>query len=110
MWIRSQDQEELLEVKRIKSILVEGNDVNILAKLEGETVILGTYHKEQADSIMDDLKESVGFKDALYIMPKRWEDEEGFQDLKAGLEKISGFMRDFAEAAAKIKTEEEEQK
>lgn len=77
MWIRSQDGEELLKVERFRSIALDNGDVNILAKLDRETVILGTYCHEQAESVMKDLWFEAGRighqKD--YAMPVRWEEE-----------------------------------
>lgn len=78
MWIRSQNGEELLKVERFRSVTKDNGDVNILAKLNRETVILGTYCHEQAESVMKDLwfeaGRSLHRKD--YAMPVRWEDEE----------------------------------
>lgn len=78
MWIRSQNGEELLKVERFRSVTKDNGDVNILAKLDRETVILGTYCHGQAESVMKDLwfeaGRSLHRKD--YAMPVRWEDEE----------------------------------
>ena len=75
MWIRSQDGTQILKVERFKSIEANEKDTNILAKLDRETVILGTYCHEQADEIMLHLWFLVG-NDDFYAMPERWEEEE----------------------------------
>jgi|GEM_PF-2312415 len=78
MWIRTQNGEELVDADRIKAIRLENGDVNILAKLPRETVILGTYGNIQAGHIMVDIWFVVtgGRKDVhkeFYVMPPRWE-------------------------------------
>ncbi|MFH5834584.1 hypothetical protein ACHAL6_00740 [Proteiniclasticum sp. C24MP] len=75
MWIQTQNLREILEVKRIKLLEVD-DDVKILAKLDRETVTLGVYPKEQADSVVEDLKDFIRFRDGMYVMPKEWEDED----------------------------------
>ena len=78
MWIRSQNGDQVLKVERFRSIKVNEKDTNILAKLDRETVILGTYCHEQAASVMDDLWFEAGRigQQKEYAMPVRWEDEE----------------------------------
>lgn len=86
MWIRSQDGQELLNVQRFRYIPLDNADVNILAKLDRETVCIGTYSKDQAMSVMDDLWYEIRhgmikdpnqiYRTKYYDMPNRWEDEE----------------------------------
>lgn len=76
MWIRSQNGEEILEVKRFRFVKKENGDENVLAKLDRETVTLGTYCKDQAESLMYHLSWLVEKGDNYYAMPPRWEDEE----------------------------------
>lgn len=78
MWIRSQDGTQILKVERFKSIEANEKDTNILAKLDRETVILGTYCHEQAESVMKDLwfEATRHLHQKDYAMPARWEDEE----------------------------------
>ena len=77
MWIQTQNLREILEVKHIKVLPVD-DDVRVLAKLDRETVTLGIYPKEQVESVVEDLKEFIRFKEGmgLYVMPKEWEDED----------------------------------
>ena len=78
MWIRSQDGTQILKVERFRSVTKDNGDVNILAKLDRETVCLGTYCHEQAVSVMEDLWFEAGRigQQKEYAMPVRWEDEE----------------------------------
>lgn len=78
MWIRSQNGEELLKVERFRSVTKDNGDVNILAKLDRETVILGTYCHEQAEVVMSVLwcEATTSLQQKEYAMPIRWEDEE----------------------------------
>ncbi|HBW13815.1 MAG TPA: hypothetical protein DEF30_08370 [Proteiniclasticum sp.] len=78
MWIRSQNGDQVLKVERFRSIKVNEKDTNILAKLERETVILGTYCHEQAELVMSVLwcEASNSLHQKEYAMPVRWEDEE----------------------------------
>ena len=83
MWIRSQNGEELVEASRIKAIRLENGDVNILAKLPRETVILGTYGNIQAGRIMLDIwaviKLPERIKDSTetwFRMPERCEEDK----------------------------------
>ncbi len=78
MWIRSQDGTQILKVERFRSVTKDNGDVNILAKLDRDTVILGTYCHEQAASVMKDLWFEAGrsLHQKDYAMPVRWEDEE----------------------------------
>ena len=85
MWIRSQNGEELLKVERFRSVTKDNGDVNILAKLDRETVCLGTYNEDQAMSVMDDLWYEIRqgmikdpnqtYRTKYYDMPLRWEEE-----------------------------------
>ena len=99
MWIRSQNGEELLEVKRIRIIPVDEKNVNILAKLERETVILGTYHTAQADSVMVDLEKMIQGTELIFKMPKRW--------IKMDFEKLIEFAKKLNDTMAKTKEEEQ---
>lgn len=77
MWIRSQDGTQILKVERFRSIALDNGDVNILAKLDRETVILGTYSNYQAEDLMRHLFWILdNKKDECFAMPVRWEDEE----------------------------------
>lgn len=81
MWVRNQNGEEILKVERFRLVLIPGLfDYNILAKLPRDTVILGTYCKDQAEGIMRDLWHIVGldqpYRTNYYTMPPRWEEEE----------------------------------
>jgi len=75
MWIQTQNLREILEVKHIKVLEVD-DDVKILAKLERETVTLGVYPKDQSESVLEDLKDFIRFRDGMYVMPKEWGDED----------------------------------
>ena len=77
MWIRSQDGTQILKVERFRSVTKDNGDVNILAKLDRETVCLGTYCHEQAESIMKDLwfEATRHLHQKDYAMPERWEEE-----------------------------------
>jgi hypothetical protein len=76
MWIRAQNGEEILEVKRFRSVVKGNGDANILAKLDRETVVIGTYSKDQVESLMYHLSWLVEKGDNYYAMPVRWEEEE----------------------------------
>lgn len=78
MWIKTQDGFEILEVKRFKLLASSNSEARILAKLDRETLVLGTYEQDQAESIMADIWHLVGldapYRTDYYTMPPRWED------------------------------------
>ncbi|MBR0575718.1 hypothetical protein KCG48_05100 [Proteiniclasticum sp. BAD-10] len=80
MWVRSQNGEHILNVEHFRSLPLDNGEVNILAKLPRDTVILGTYSKDQGEGIMRDLWHIVGldqpYRTNYYTMPPRWEEEE----------------------------------
>lgn len=75
MWVDSQNLQEILEVKHIRILALDGGTVNILAKMDRETVLLGTYGTRQAAHVINDLEDFIRRGDALFIMPKRGEEE-----------------------------------
>jgi len=75
LWIKSQDKSELLKVERVRLIETPDKTVNILAKLERETVILGTYSPEQGARIMEELAYALLIDNQIFEMPKGWEEE-----------------------------------
>lgn len=83
MWVRSQNGEHILEVERFRKLPLpeDPNTIRILAKLDRDTVILGDYPADQAESIWLDLWHIVGmdqpYRTNYFTMPPCWgEDEE----------------------------------
>lgn len=74
MWVRTQNGEEILKVERFRFLPLDNGDVNILAKLPRDTVILGTYSKDQAEAIRYEIWMTNDVTE--FAMPERWEEEE----------------------------------
>jgi hypothetical protein len=77
MWIQTQRGDALLEVKHIKLLSLDNGTVIVLAKLDRETVQLGSYQKKQAEEVMNDLKWEARYQGDVYEMPERDEEERG---------------------------------
>lgn len=75
MWIQTQKGDVLLEAKHVRLLPLDDGTVNILAKLDRETVLLGSYQKKQAEEVMDDLKWEATYQRLVYEMPKRNKEE-----------------------------------
>jgi len=76
MWIRSQNLQEILEVKHIRILPLDDGTVNILAKLDRETILLGTYGKKQAESLAEDIMWETTHGTSVMVMPEREEEKK----------------------------------
>lgn len=78
MWIQTQKRDEILEVNHIRMVSADDRTgiVNIIGKLERETVQLGSYQKKQAEEVMEDLKWEATYQREVYEMPKRDKEDE----------------------------------
>ena len=64
-------KDQILKANRISIVDVDAKDTNVLAKLERETVVLGTYGKIQAKGILEDIRDVVVSDGGVYEMPER---------------------------------------
>lgn len=65
-------KDQILKANRISIVDVgNGKDWNVLAKLERETVVLGSYSKVQANEILDEIRNEIVRYRGIYEMPER---------------------------------------
>jgi len=65
-------KDEILKADRITTVEVNIADTNIVAKLDRESVILGTYSKEQVKEILSAIRDVIVSEGGVYEMSERW--------------------------------------
>lgn len=73
IYFYTQNRQEIVGATRVKMVPLDGahrGEANILAKLDRDSVLLGTYSLEKAKLIMDEIYRNVDLID--YAMPEEW--------------------------------------
>lgn len=77
IYFYTQNRQEIVGATRVKMVPLDGahrGEANILAKLDRDSVLLGTYSLEKAKLILDEIYRNVDLID--YAMPEEWGCEE----------------------------------
>ena len=74
MWIRTQNGRGIVRVDHFEMVEVGTRSVEIVGRVNGEGVPLGTYGPKQAGAVMLEIWLEIGLERG-YAMPKRREEE-----------------------------------